>query len=135
MSLIHLIFERHNDKPFMIHRMTNPDKHWYWQVGSLNGFRNRCLNRRVKRVKLGEGRDGYRAVSCPLSFEVEFEHIHQERRERFSVLVDERWDHVPVQEHETVFDFYRAVGIDWKKDKWPTLEQRQSQTNKGINNA
>lgn len=129
-----IVLELHDSEVVMVHDITIGDKHWYWQVGSLNGFRNRTCKRVANhqdKARRGLLEDGVSKYMPSLYFMV-CEPNDLDANRMIGMAYGSGIAASPRHHYDSIFDFYRAVEIDYKKDKWPTLQQRKERIDDEI---
>lgn len=88
---------------------------WYVQSISASAFRRRMQKRHIRTFKTADGGWAAQAFAVSFWFRSEYRVEHEERRKieaRFGV--DESADFT---EHASLWDFYKAIGYDYKKNK------------------
>lgn len=126
----HKIVELHRGMRKIIHwvpRLEMGDKGWYISTVSLSAFRDRNLKRLQKAMH--ERKES----TLPVRFQVIWRYPDGELDEiNLRSVIEEKYgldfselDAGVEKVHTGLFDFYRDVGYDWKRDKLPNLEDRE----------
>lgn len=103
------IVEYRNGEPILVHHIVNPslsERGWYVHVLSTDGFQNRESTRLLKAERICGTPQRY--FSVRRNSEWEFD------RHRPLYGLSE----LPIEERGTIFDFYKHVGFDHKKNRY-----------------
>lgn len=93
------------------------DKGWYRTVGSMNAFRNRTLKRQVRQVNLPDGGTGYVGLRLSFRWSAESFREHEFRKAIYANTGGRMLDG-PEIHHESIWDFYKHIGFDYKKNRF-----------------
>lgn len=108
-----------------IHHIAVPsigDKGYYREVISMDYYRGRELEK-----VYGEKarKKGMRLANFPVQYAMrrrdDWEFSQESSRdsiERITGRVYDRWSNLPVHEHASIWDFYKFIGYDYKKQKY-----------------
>jgi hypothetical protein len=102
------VFFFHDEGPTELHWFKLPkmmEKHHYRTIGSYEAFRNREANRFVKYLENGKPKPTFRA-SCDSFAITDFEFKHG------------LYKNLKAFYHADLWDFYKAVGYDYKKQRY-----------------